>query len=62
MIITIGVWVIPVVVNVVWILLMVRSVMECSSGWFTGLAEMIFGTIGTLIIWLVFFAVMYFCK
>jgi hypothetical protein len=61
MTITIGVWAIPVVVNIVWILLMLKSAMDDHS-WFGGFVESILSVIGTLFIWLVFFAVMYFCK
>jgi choline-glycine betaine transporter len=59
MTITIGVWLIPTILNVLLIVWMIIAA-GSSSGWFAGLFEFIFTIIGSLFIWLVYFAVLYF--
>ena len=60
MTIEIGTWAIPAAVNVVWLTLMVISFLTEDNGWFSGVVEFVFGLFGTMFIWLVYFAVMYF--
>lgn len=59
MTIAIGVWVIPAILNLLLIVWMVIAA-GSSGGWFAGLFEFIFAIIGTLFIWLIYFATMYF--
>lgn len=59
MTITLGLWTIPTALNLILIVWMVLAA-GSSHGWFAGLFEFIFAVIGTLFIWLIYFATMYF--
>jgi hypothetical protein len=54
--------VIPIVAQVLLIIACFLSLSRNNSGYFVGVIELLYGTFGTMFIWLVFFMVMYFLK
>lgn len=61
MTITISFWAIPIILNILLLIWAFWSLVNDST-WWAGLFQVVTAVVGTLFIWLVYFATMYFVK